>query len=130
MYCKAHANVWVYADPTLVNEAVDNLLVNAASFALDGSAIQIRLDQGSTHAAIKVRNVGPLIQGDAEALFMPFTSSRSGPSSEHHGLGLYLVRLIAEQHGGIAAIANLEDRSGVEACITLPLASYGSSSQR
>jgi signal transduction histidine kinase len=35
---------------------------------------------------------------------------------------LYLVRLIAEQHGGTATIANLDDGSGVQASILLPLA--------
>jgi nitrogen fixation/metabolism regulation signal transduction histidine kinase len=34
---------------------------------------------------------------------------------------LYLVRLIAEHHGGRAAIANLEDGSGVQVSILLPL---------
>ena len=130
IYCDACAHVWVYADPTLVKEAVDNLLVNAASFALDGSAIQIlfrsgyhaRGDQSSQRWTPDSRRC----RSSLYALYV----EPIGPSSEHHGLGLYLVRLIAEQHGGTAAIANLDDRSGVEACITLPLARYGSSSQR
>ena len=54
-------------------------------------------------------------------LFGPFASTRSGPSSEHQGLGLYLVRLVAEHHGGKAIISNLDDGSGVEASIFLPL---------
>ena len=122
--------VWVDADRTLVKEAVENLLTNAASFAKDDSTIQITLERDGKHATIKVCNNGPLLQGETEALFRPFISSRSGPSSEHEGLGLYLVRLIAEQHGGTAAITNLDDRSGVQASIMLPLATYGSSTQR
>lgn len=121
---------WVLADRTLVKEAVENLLTNAASFAKEDSTIQITLELDGRHATIKVSNNGPLLQRDAEVLFRPFASSRSGPSSEHEGLGLYLVRLIAEQHGGTAAIADLDDGSGVQASITLPLTTYGASSQR
>ena len=62
-------------------------------------------------------------EGDTEILFGPFASSRSGPASEHQGLGLYLVRLIAAQCGGTASIANFDDGSGVQASIVLPLAS-------
>ena len=31
----------------------------------------------------------------------------------HLGLGLYVVRLVAERHGGIASARNLDDGSGV-----------------
>jgi two-component system, OmpR family, sensor histidine kinase ChvG len=92
------------ADPTLIKQAIGNLL------GMDGQ-----------RATITVSNKGPLIEGDTEALFSPFTSTRSGPTSEHQGLGLYLVRLIAEQHGGTAVIRNLEDGTGVQAKISLPL---------
>jgi signal transduction histidine kinase len=119
---EASASVQVNADLTLVKEAITNLLVNAASFAVDQSIVEIVLEQDSTTATIKVRNKGPLLPDDPEVLFAPFASTRSGPSSEHQGLGLYLVRLIAEQHGGAATIMNLEDKSGVEASIRLPLA--------
>ena len=113
--------LYVSADPTLLKEAISNLLANAASFADEESIIQVVLERDGVHAVIKVRNKGPIIQYDTEMLFGPFASTRSGPSSEHQGLGLYLVRLVAEHHGGKAIISNLDDGSGVEASIFLPL---------
>jgi signal transduction histidine kinase len=115
--------VRVHADPTLIKEAVGNLLGNAASFADEASAVKVVLEIDGARVAIKVSNKGPPIEGDTERLFGPFASTRAGPSSEHQGFGLYLVRLIAEEHGGVAAIRNLSDRSGVEATILLPLGS-------
>jgi two-component system, OmpR family, sensor histidine kinase ChvG len=113
--------VRVNVDPALLKEAVSNLLSNAASFATEQSTVEIRLEQTATSATIKVRNKGPLLSNDAEVLFGPFASTRSGPFSKHQGLGLYLVRLIAEHHGGTAAIMDIDDKSGVEASIRLLL---------
>lgn len=120
----------VRADPALVKEAVGNLLANAISYARDDSAIRVGLELDGRSATVMVCNEGPLLEGDMEAMFKPFGSTRAGPFSEHQGLGLYLVRLIAERHGGTAALANVADGSGVRASITLPLANYGSSTQR
>jgi signal transduction histidine kinase len=113
--------LYVDVDATLLKEAVSNLLANAASFAEEGSTIKVAATQNGVRVAIDVINSGPTIQRDPEELFGPFASTRTGPSSEHQGLGLYLVRMIAEQHGGAASIANLSDRSGVIASIILPL---------
>jgi signal transduction histidine kinase len=69
----------VSADPTLLKEAVSNLLANAVSFADEESIIQVVLERDGVHAVIKVRNKGPIIQYDTEMLFGPFASTRSGP---------------------------------------------------
>jgi signal transduction histidine kinase len=46
-------------------------------------------------------------------LFESLWQSRSGADSRpHFGLGLYIVRLIAEFHGGSAAALNLPDGGG------------------
>jgi signal transduction histidine kinase len=119
---EAPEDVHAEADATLIREAVGNLLGNAASFARHESTVELLLSREGPIARIAVVNRGPTISGDTEELFGPFSSTRAGPASEHHGLGLYLVRLIAEYHGGSAAIANLSDGSGVEAAMTLPLA--------
>jgi signal transduction histidine kinase len=116
------ATARVRADPSLIKEAIGNLLSNAASFAHGDQPVQVLLELDDRVATIRVANKGPLIDGDTERLFGAFESTRAGPSSEHQGLGLYLVRLIAEQHGGAARIANLPDGSGVQASMLLPLA--------
>jgi two-component system, OmpR family, sensor histidine kinase ChvG len=113
----------VFADPTHIKAAVTNLLANAASYAADETAVDVTLSTSETHAIVEVCNEGPTIEGDPEPLFGPFASTRSGPSSIHHGLGLYLVRLIAEQYEGDARLCNLEDGTGVKASILLALSS-------
>jgi signal transduction histidine kinase len=106
----------------LIKEAVGNLLGNAVSFAYPDSAVELSLVLEGQSARIAIMNKGPIISDDTEELFGPFRSTRAGSASEHQGLGLYLVRLIAEYHGGSARLENLADGSGVEATIMLPLA--------
>ena len=113
----------IYADPALIREAAANLLSNAASFADDGSTIVVALRQTSDLATLSVINRGPLVDGDPELLFGPFRSTRLEEGRDHQGLGLYLVRLVAEHYGGTARLTNLADDDGVEALINLPLAS-------
>jgi signal transduction histidine kinase len=58
-----------------------------------------------------------------ERLFDSMVSVRPGTGGDvpHLGLGLYIVRLIAEFHGGAAVAANRPDGDGALFTITLPL---------
>jgi two-component system, OmpR family, sensor histidine kinase ChvG len=49
--------------------------------------------------------------------------SERATAEPHLGLGLYIVRQIAEYHGGTAAAANRPDGTGVNFDLRLPLAS-------
>ena len=59
-----------------------------------------------------------------DALFDSMVSHRSDMSDNklHFGLGLYVVRVIAEHHNGSVSAHNLEDGSGVAISVRLPLA--------
>ena len=56
-----------------------------------------------------------------EQLFNSLVSMREKRGSGRHlGLGLYIVRLVAEAHGGSVAATNLSGDKGVEFIIHLP----------
>jgi dedicated sortase system histidine kinase len=98
--------------PDLYAQMLDKLAANAADFSDGEEPIRVRLDdQGS----LTVSNSGPPLPADmAGRLFESMVSGRAGSGGEPHlGLGLYIVRLIAEFHGGHARAANREDGSGV-----------------
>ncbi|HVL59290.1 MAG TPA: ATP-binding protein, partial [Burkholderiaceae bacterium] len=100
----------VDAVPEALAQALDKLVANAVDFAAAGTPITVRLDPlepppraPAAGWAISVHNVGaPLPEGSRERLFESMVSLRdaAGGDAAHLGLGLHIVRLIAEFHGG------------------------------
>jgi signal transduction histidine kinase len=72
---------------------------------------------------LHVQNDGPPIpQALHGRLFESLFEQRPGRDDKpHFGLGLYIVRLVAEFHGGTAVAANRSDGSGALFSVTLPL---------
>jgi len=100
--------------PDLIVQMLDKLIDNAVDFSPDQATITLRLHAAQGQAVIEVDNPGPALAGEGHGhLFESLWQSRAdGDSRPHFGLGLYIVRLIAEFHGGRAEAANLPDRSG------------------
>ena len=73
-------------------------------------------------AVIEVENPGPPLPADLEArLFESLWQSRTDRDSlPHFGLGLYIVRLIAEFHGGEATAVSLPAGTGARFSVRLP----------
>jgi signal transduction histidine kinase len=72
-----------------------------------------------------VRNEGPLLPPHLDdRLFESLVSSRDTSTSgkPHLGLGLYIVRLIADFHRGTVTARNLPDDMGVIIAVELPRA--------
>lgn len=105
-----------------VEQMLDKIIDNAIDFHRHDSPISILLQVGATFLRITVANRGPSLIGDAAAVFDSLVSMRDTQSTMHFGLGLYVVRVIVEYHGGRVQAVNLEDGSGVAITVDLPLA--------
>ncbi|MCD6673922.1 MAG: ATP-binding protein [Burkholderiaceae bacterium] len=110
--------------PEAIAQALDKLVSNAVDFAEPGSAIVLSLraitEAGVPMFSIAVRNRGPALPAAMrESLFDSMVSVREHRASAatHLGLGLYLVRLVGEFHGGHAFVRDVA--GGVEAGFTL-----------
>ncbi|MEO5763957.1 MAG: histidine kinase dimerization/phospho-acceptor domain-containing protein [Casimicrobiaceae bacterium] len=110
--------------PELYAQMLDKLVENAAGFST-GGAIGVELARDGDAARLSVANAGPpLPHGMEERLFESMVSVREGGSGDapHLGLGLYIVRLIAQFHGGFAIAENRDAPAGVAVVVRTPLA--------
>lgn len=108
----------------LLAQMLDKLVSNAMDFAAPDTPIVLRLQRDGWEARLSVVNNGPALpQEMVGGLFDSMVSVRESRGEEPHlGLGLYIVRLIAEFHGGSVRAENLADRSGVAFTVSLPVA--------
>jgi two-component system sensor histidine kinase ChvG len=106
--------------PDLIAQMLDKLVENAVDFCPASGSITIRLARSASNYELSVANDGPPIpEAMIGRLFESLFEHREGRDDRpHFGLGLYIVRLIAEFHGGSALAAN---RSGGGAAFTVVL---------
>jgi len=109
----------MHGAPELIAQALDKLVDNARSFAPDDGWIRITLHARDDGAELTVANSGPLLPDTMQdrlfdSLVSLRPSTQRGAEAPHLGLGLYVVRLIASAHRGVASARNLADGSGVE----------------
>ncbi len=111
----------LHGAPDLIVQLLDKLIDNAVDFSAPGSTIAVRVASEPHAALIEVDNQGSALPPElAGRVFESLWQSRpDGDSRPHFGLGLYIVRLIAEFHGGGAQAHNLPDGSGVRFTIRL-----------
>ncbi len=108
-----------------IEQLLDKIVDNALDFATPGTAIDLALRRDRQEVVLTVTNRGPILSEDTRAsMFESMVSRRDGTNDTrlHFGLGLYVVRVIAEHHGGRAEARNLPDGSGVVVEVRLPLA--------
>ena len=106
-----------------IEQLLDKLVDNAIDFSQPGSTITLGLSSETTRLTLFVSNQGPTIPEDmVDNIFDSMVSIRANnPDNRlHFGMGLYVVRVIAEHHGGSVTASNLASGSGVTIKVTLP----------
>ena len=110
-------------DPVLIERVVSNLVENAIRHNLpEGGWALVTTESEDRWATVTVSNSGPVIPGyDVPGLFEPFrrlnrdrTRSKGGV-----GLGLSIVRAVAQAHGG-RVVARTRDEGGLVISVQLP----------
>ena len=109
-------------DPSLAESLVVNLIDNAIRHNVPGGQAEITTALTSDGAAITVGNTGTLIPPDAvDYLFQPFRQlgTQRIRHGEGHGLGLAIVRAIADAHGA-AVSASPRPQGGLDIAAIFP----------
>ena len=107
-----------------VEQLLDKLIDNAIDFSDSGSTITVGINADAQNLTLFVTNHGPTIDENmVGSVFDSMVSIReSNPDNRlHFGMGLYVVRIIAERHGGSVRATNLFDGKGVSIKVMLPI---------
>ena len=113
----------MHADANLVSAGIQNLLINAAKYAGSGGVVRVRAEQREqSQVSIVVEDDGPGVrQAELDRIFTPFYRGSDAANSRVPGLGLglHLVKRIAEAHGGFVRAENRTGR-GFEIEMRIP----------
>ncbi len=116
----------VDADPRRVEQVLANLVVNASKYSDRGTEIRLEVQSDAEEAVIEVSDDGFGIDPQMlEQIFEPFIQAPRGDGGHMAGglgIGLTLVRQLAELHGGSAMARSAGLGQGSTFTIRLPLA--------
>lgn len=126
LHIRAPDSIDAVVDPALIDQLLWNLVDNALKFTPAGGRVQVSLTRSDGALVFDVKDSGPGVrEEDLERIFERFyradaARTNTGDASGS-GLGLSIVRAIAQVHGGEAAAFNGET-SGVLFRVTIPAA--------
>lgn len=109
-----------FCDPIWLSEALDNLVKNALDHTQPGDTVTLSGKLAAGEVCLEVRDTGSGIHPeDIYHIFKRFYRSRFAKDKSGIGLGLALVRSIAERHGGFVKVDSTLGE-GSSFCIYLP----------
>jgi len=120
--CEIVPNLGLHGDRELIAQAVINLLDNAQHHTPPGTRITVAADASEDRIRLSVADNGPGVSAeDRPRITRRFARLDSSRTTPGHGLGLNLVEVIAQAHGGTLSID--DNKPGLRVTMVLPRAS-------
>jgi len=124
LYQSTRPSMLVFGDATRLEQVLWNLLSNAVKFTPSGGKITVSLEKDGNEALIVVSDSGKGIASHfLPHIFRMFEQADAVTTREHGGLGigLALVRQLAESHGGRVEVESGGLNLGAKFSVWLPL---------
>jgi signal transduction histidine kinase len=122
----------VLGDAAALRSAIENLISNAVKYAASGQWVRLEVRVDGREVEICVVDGGPGVPAaDRRRIFEPFERGRGGLNSKIRGagIGLTLVKHIAEAHGGCVSLRSSPGR-GSRFTLHLPLTPESDSGEK
>ena len=98
-YEPAREEVPISGNPVMLREMLSNLIDNALRYTPRGGAVTVRVRRSARHALLEVEDNGPGIPAAERGHVFERFYRILGSNTEGSGLGLPIVREVAQQHG-------------------------------
>jgi two-component system sensor histidine kinase TctE len=113
--------VQMIGDPVLLRELLNNLIDNSIRYTGAGGHVTVRVDAGAEGSTLTVEDDGPgIAPPDRERVFQRFVRL-DADDSDGCGLGLAIVREIADLHGGTVTITDGPGEKGTSVRTSFPV---------
>ncbi|MGH8452357.1 GAF domain-containing sensor histidine kinase [Pseudomonas sp.] len=110
----------VYGDRERLMQLLSNLVANAVHHGNQNSPVYVTAQIERDHLFLTVKNAGQISEQALPRLFQPFSRPVSGTPQAGLGLGLYIVKQIADAHGGELHVTT-HAQYGTQFSFSLPL---------
>jgi signal transduction histidine kinase len=100
---ESDAAVWVNGNPEMLSRAIRNLVENAINYSPPGTTVEIVVEDSGM---VRVLDEGPGIKEDERELIFQRFWRRDRRRTEGAGLGLSIVRRIADTHAATISVEN------------------------
>lgn len=113
----------IHADKTMLERAITNLVDNAIKYTPNGGQVTVGARRNGDEIVVYVRDTGYGISQENQKRL--FERHFRIPKAEHKrvkgsGLGLFIVRSVAQRHGGRAWVESIEGE-GSTFCFSIPI---------
>jgi len=106
----------VAVDRDILMQVVENMVANGARHA--SSQVDIHYRAGGGQLSVTVADDGEGFSDEAlRKAALPFYRGEAPEANEHHGLGLYICKVLCEKHGGSLQLANGSSGGGLVTAI-------------